>query len=65
MGSAAHAACAAGDGATRAGVTTGIVNDVPVGVQVVAAHHREDLCLLAGRDIEARGAPVAVVDPIV
>jgi amidase len=46
-------------------VTTGIVNDVPVGVQVVAAHHREDLCLLAGRDIEARGAPVTVVDPIV
>ncbi|MFP3617080.1 amidase, partial [Paraburkholderia sp. SIMBA_050] len=46
-------------------VTTGIVNDVPVGVQVVAAHHREDLCLLAGRDIEARGAAVTVVDPIV
>ncbi|QQJ99058.1 amidase family protein [Burkholderia ambifaria] len=46
-------------------VTTGIVNDVPVGVQVVAAHHREDLCLLAGRDIEARGAAVTVADPIV
>ena len=33
-------------------VTTALVNGVPVGVQVVAAHHREDLCLLAGRDIE-------------
>ncbi|MDR8076474.1 amidase family protein [Burkholderia cenocepacia] len=46
-------------------VTTSLVNGVPVGVQVVAAHHREDLCLLAGRDIEARGVPVARVDPIV
>ncbi|RQU80003.1 amidase [Burkholderia cenocepacia] len=46
-------------------VTTSIVNGVPVGVQVVATHHREDLCLLAGRDIEARGAPVTVVDPVV
>ncbi|WP_321949855.1 amidase family protein [Burkholderia cenocepacia] len=46
-------------------VTTALVNGVPVGVQVVATHHREDLCLLAGRDIEARGAPVAVVDLVV
>ncbi|MET3213006.1 UNVERIFIED_ORG: amidase [Burkholderia territorii] len=46
-------------------VTTSVVNGVPVGVQVVATHHREDRCLLAGRDIEARGAPVAVVDPVV
>jgi amidase len=45
-------------------VTTGLVNGVPVGVQVVAAHHREDLCLLAGRDIEARGVPAATVDPV-
>lgn len=46
-------------------VTTALVNGVPVGVQVVATHHREDLCLLAGRDIEARGVPVVVVDPVV
>ncbi|RQR42368.1 MULTISPECIES: amidase family protein [unclassified Burkholderia] len=46
-------------------VTTGLVDNVPVGVQVVAAHHREDLCLLAGRDIEARGVPIAAVDPVV
>ncbi|MBN3822470.1 amidase family protein [Burkholderia sp. Ac-20384] len=45
-------------------VTTSLVHGVPVGVQVVAAHHREDLCLLAGRDIEARGVPVAPVDPV-
>ncbi|MCA8074261.1 amidase family protein [Burkholderia cepacia] len=45
-------------------VTTSLENGVPVGVQVVAAHHREDLCLLAGRDIEARGVPVAPVDPV-
>ncbi|VWD22405.1 amidase [Burkholderia lata] len=46
-------------------VTTSFTNGVPVGVQLVAAHHREDLCLLAGRDIEARGVPVAPVDPVV
>ncbi|VWC34218.1 amidase [Burkholderia lata] len=46
-------------------VTTSLVNGIPVGVQVVAAPHREDLCLLAGRDIEARGVPVAPVDPVV
>ena len=46
-------------------VTTALVNGVPVGVQVVATHHREDLCLLAGREIEARGAPVVPVDPVV
>ena len=46
-------------------VTTGLVNGVPVGVQVVAAHYREDLCLLAGEAIEARGAPIAPIDPIV
>ncbi|RQT12674.1 amidase family protein [Burkholderia contaminans] len=45
-------------------VTTALVNGVPVGVQVVAAHHREDLCLFAGRDIEARGVPIEPVDPL-
>ncbi|HWT36425.1 MAG TPA: amidase family protein, partial [Paraburkholderia sp.] len=46
-------------------VTTQLVNGVPVGVQIVAAHFREDLCLLAGEAIEARGVPVSPVDPIV
>ncbi|MCA7996778.1 amidase family protein [Burkholderia metallica] len=46
-------------------VTTSVANGVPVGVQVVATHHREDLCLLAARDIEARGVQVVAVDPVV
>lgn len=44
-------------------VTTGLIDGVPVGVQIVAAHYREDLCLLAGEAIEARGVPVAPIDP--
>ncbi|CPN40518.1 amidase [Bordetella pertussis] len=35
----------------------------PLGVQVVAARFREDLCLAAGADIEARGAPVTLAGP--
>ncbi|MEX3636637.1 amidase family protein [Paraburkholderia sp. BR14320] len=45
-------------------VTTDLVNGVPVGVQIVAAHFREDLCLQAGLAIEERSAPVSVVDPV-
>ena len=44
-------------------VSTGMMRDVPVGVQIVAAHFREDLCLLAGEAIEARGAPPSPIDP--
>jgi len=44
-------------------VTTGFVGTTPVGVQLVAGRFREDLCLEAGADIEARGERVAVVDP--
>lgn len=44
-------------------VSTGMVGNVPVGVQIVAGHYREDLCLLAGKAIEARGAPPSPVDP--
>ena len=44
-------------------VSTGMAGSVPVGVQIVAGHFREDLCLLAGKAIEARGAPVSPVDP--
>ncbi|MEM5329400.1 amidase family protein [Paraburkholderia sp. JHI2823] len=44
-------------------VSTGMVRDVPVGVQIVAGHFREDLCLLAGEAIEARGAPPSPIDP--
>jgi len=45
-------------------VTTDLVGTVPVGVQIVAAHYREDLCLLAGKAIEARGTPVSPIDPV-
>ena len=45
-------------------VTTSLVGTVPVGVQIVAAHYREDLCLLAGKAIEARGTPPSPIDPI-
>jgi len=37
-------------------VTTGVVGRTPVGVQLVAPRFREDFCLDAGADIEARGA---------
>jgi amidase len=46
-------------------VTTQLIDGVPVGVQIVAAHYREDLCLLAGEAIEARGVPASPVDPCV
>lgn len=45
-------------------VTTGFVGATPVGVQLVAGRFREDLCLDAGADIEARGEHIAVVDPL-
>jgi amidase len=45
-------------------VTTNLIGSVPVGVQIVAGHFREDLCLLAGKAIEARGTPASPVDPM-
>jgi amidase len=44
-------------------VSTGLVERVPVGVQVVSTRYREDLCLEAGEAIEAGGTPSAPVDP--
>jgi len=44
-------------------VSTGLVGQTPVGVQVVANRYREDLCLRAGEEIEARGTPPAPIDP--
>jgi len=44
-------------------VTTGLVGHTPVGVQLVAARYREDLCLAAGAAIEAGGVPDMPVDP--
>lgn len=34
---------------------TGKIGTRPVGIQIVANHFREDLCLMAGEDIEQRG----------
>jgi amidase len=44
-------------------VSTGLVGQSPVGVQIVASRYREDLCLRAGEAIEARGTPPAPIDP--
>ena len=45
-------------------VTTNLIGSVPVGIQILASHFREDLCLLAGKAIEARGTPSSPVDPM-
>ena len=45
-------------------VTTNLIGSIPVGVQILASHFREDLCLLAGKAIEARGAPTSPIDPM-
>ena len=44
-------------------VSTGLVGQSPVGVQIVAGRYREDLCLHAGEAIEARGTPPSPIDP--
>ena len=44
-------------------VSTGLVGRSPVGVQIIADRYREDLCLRAGEEIEARGTPPAPIDP--
>ena len=45
-------------------VSTGLVGRIPVGVQLVAARYREDLCLAAGEAVEAGGTPSAAIDPV-
>jgi amidase len=45
-------------------VSTNLIGSVPVGVQILASHYREDLCLLAGKAIEARGTPLSPIDPM-
>jgi len=42
-------------------VSTGMVNDRPIGIQVVSNPYREDLLLDAGKVI---GSTIKVVDPI-
>jgi len=45
-------------------VSTRLFGSIPVGVQLVASHFREDLCLLAGKAIEAGGIPPSPIDPV-
>lgn len=45
-------------------ISTNLIGSVPVGVEIVAGHFREDLCLLAGKAIEACGTPVSPIDPV-
>lgn len=44
-------------------VATGMVDQPPVGVQLVASRYREDILFAAARDIEQRGTPVQPVTP--
>ena len=44
-------------------VPTGIHRNLPIGVQLVAARFREDLCLDAAEAIEARAAIATPIDP--
>lgn len=44
-------------------VTTGMVGDIPVGVQLVSSPFREDVILNAGEAIEAHGVPASPIDP--
>jgi amidase len=44
-------------------VPTGLADDVPVGVQLVASRFREDVCLAAGEIIEASHAPMTPIEP--
>jgi amidase len=46
-------------------VSTSLIGSTPVGVQIIANHFREDLCLQAGKAIEARGTPPSPIDPAV
>jgi len=44
-------------------VPTGVVNGLPMGVQLIAGRYREDLCLAAAEAIEARAGLRTPVDP--
>lgn len=44
-------------------VTTGVNNNTPVGVQLIASRYREDILFAAGKDIESRGSEIVPVTP--
>ena len=45
-------------------VSTGMVGDTPVGVQLIAGQFHEEALLQAGAAIEQRGAPSSPIDPL-
>ena len=45
-------------------VPTGVVDGLPMGVQIVGPRFREDLCLAAGEAIEARAGDLTPIDPV-
>jgi len=45
-------------------VSTGVVDRIPVGVQLIAGRFREATLLRAGEDIEQGGTPPSPIDPI-
>jgi amidase len=44
--------------------TTVMHQNIPLGVQLVAARFREDICLALGEVIEARAGVTAPIDPV-
>ena len=45
-------------------VATGAIDGLPMGVQIVGARFREDLCLAAAEAIEARRGALTPIDPV-
>jgi amidase len=45
-------------------VPTGVAGGLPMGVQVIGARYREDLCLDAAEVIEAQRPPLSPIDPV-
>jgi amidase len=45
-------------------VPTGVSDDGPLGVQLVASRFREDLCLDAAEAIEKRAGLLTPIDPV-
>jgi len=46
-------------------VPTGVTSGVPMGVQVIGARYREDLCLDAAEAIEAQRPLPTPIDPVI
>jgi amidase len=51
-------------GLPAAAVATGLVDGVPVGVQIIGSRYREDLCLDAAQAIEDEAGQLTPVDPV-